>query len=96
MVILNFVDPALVLSFYAICCSVFCLGVALVTDRSGIGCLFALFFFESICYPVGGSFLASTRGLTMRYAVYFHTRDKEPRYLYKEGFGPHRYGTLYP
>ncbi|KAF8348148.1 MFS general substrate transporter [Amanita rubescens] len=48
--ILNFIDAALVLSIYAIGCSVFCLAVGLV-NRGGIGCLFALFFFESICYP---------------------------------------------
>ncbi|PFH52032.1 hypothetical protein AMATHDRAFT_74530 [Amanita thiersii Skay4041] len=51
VVILNFVDPALVLSFYSVSCSVFCLCTALLKGNSGIGCLFALFFFESICYP---------------------------------------------
>ncbi|KAF8621533.1 hypothetical protein AX15_007705 [Amanita polypyramis BW_CC] len=49
--ILNFIDPALLLSIYATCCSVFCLCVGLVRNKGGIGCLFALFFFESICYP---------------------------------------------
>jgi len=51
VLILNFVDPALLLSFYSICCCVFSIGVALATGKAGIGCLFALFFFESICYP---------------------------------------------
>ena len=51
MLILNYVDPALLLSFYAVACCVFSLGVALATGKAGIGCLFALFFFESICYP---------------------------------------------
>lgn len=50
--ILNFVDPALLLTIYGIACSVFSLGVALATGKAGIGCLFGLFFFESICYPV--------------------------------------------
>lgn len=49
--ILNFVDPALLLSIYGFSCCVFSLGVALATGKAGIGCLFALFFFESICYP---------------------------------------------
>ncbi|KAF8971045.1 MFS general substrate transporter [Flammula alnicola] len=51
VLILNFVDPALLLSIYAVACSVFSLGVAFATGKAGIGCLFALFFFESICYP---------------------------------------------
>ena len=59
VVLLNFIDPALMLSFYAIACSVFCLGVALASGKAGIGCLFALFFFESICYPVSASLCGS-------------------------------------
>ncbi|THH32292.1 hypothetical protein EUX98_g1907 [Antrodiella citrinella] len=50
--ILHFVDPALLLSFYAVACSAFSLGVAFSPGKAGIGCLFTLFFFESICYPV--------------------------------------------
>ncbi|KAK0459166.1 major facilitator superfamily domain-containing protein [Desarmillaria tabescens] len=49
--ILNFVDPALLLTFYAICCCVFCGSVAGLPGQAAVGCLFALFFFESICYP---------------------------------------------
>ncbi|KAF8995436.1 MFS general substrate transporter [Cyathus striatus] len=49
--ILRFVDPAFLLSFYAIMCSIFCLCVALTSGATGIVCLFILFFFESICYP---------------------------------------------
>lgn len=52
VVILNFVDPALLLSFYGIACSAFCLCVSQLEGKAGVGCLFALFFFESICYPV--------------------------------------------
>ncbi|KAF9028117.1 MFS general substrate transporter [Hymenopellis radicata] len=51
VVILNFIDPALVLSLYAFCCSLFCLLVVELKGWSGVGCLYALFFFESICYP---------------------------------------------
>jgi fucose permease len=51
VLILNYVDPALLLSFYGVACCVFSLAVALATGKAGIGCLFALFFFESICYP---------------------------------------------
>ncbi|KAG0700066.1 major facilitator superfamily domain-containing protein [Suillus ampliporus] len=49
--ILNFIDPALLLSFYGFCCSLFCLLVSQLPGYRGIGCLFCLFFFESICYP---------------------------------------------
>ncbi|KAF9507452.1 hypothetical protein BS47DRAFT_1377924 [Hydnum rufescens UP504] len=52
VVILNFVDPALLLSCYGTLCTVFCLGVALAPGKGGIACLYCLFFFESICYPV--------------------------------------------
>ncbi|KAL0956154.1 hypothetical protein HGRIS_002316 [Hohenbuehelia grisea] len=51
VVILNFIDPALLLSFYAICCSVFCLLVSQLPGWGAVGSLYALFFFESICYP---------------------------------------------
>ena len=30
----------------------FALGVAYGPGDAGVGCMFALFFFESICYPV--------------------------------------------
>ncbi|KAH7909963.1 major facilitator superfamily domain-containing protein [Hygrophoropsis aurantiaca] len=49
--ILNYVDPAFLLSFYGICCSLFALLVSQLPGHGGVGCLFALFFFESICYP---------------------------------------------
>jgi len=51
VVILNFIDPALLLSAYGIACSLFTLLVALVPGKAGVGFLFCLFFFESICYP---------------------------------------------
>ncbi|CAA7259219.1 unnamed protein product [Cyclocybe aegerita] len=51
VLILKFVDPALLLSVYGFACCAFTLGVALATGHAGIGCLFGLFFFESICYP---------------------------------------------
>ncbi|KAF8813672.1 MFS general substrate transporter [Phlegmacium glaucopus] len=51
VLLLNYVDPALLLTFYGICCCIFSLAVAFATGKAGIGCLFALFFFESICYP---------------------------------------------
>jgi len=51
VVILNWIDPALMLTIYAAMCSGFCLGVSQAKGKAGVGCLFALFFFESICYP---------------------------------------------
>lgn len=51
VVLLNFLDPALLLSIYAVACSAFCVCVSQLKGRAGVGCLFALFFFESICYP---------------------------------------------
>ncbi|KAI0093231.1 MFS general substrate transporter [Irpex rosettiformis] len=52
VILLNWIDPALLLSFYGLACSTFALAVSFAPGKSGIGCLFALFFFESICYPV--------------------------------------------
>jgi fucose permease len=52
VIILHWIDPALVLSIYAICCSFFALGISQGVGVSGIVCLYFLFFFESICYPV--------------------------------------------
>jgi len=49
--ILNFVDPALLFTIYALACSTFAFAIAFAPGKAGIGCLFALFFFESICYP---------------------------------------------
>ncbi|KAL4250026.1 Major Facilitator Superfamily TsgA-like protein [Abortiporus biennis] len=50
--LLNFIDPALLLTIYGIACSAFSMAVAFSPGVAGIGCLFTLFFFESICYPV--------------------------------------------
>ncbi|KAH7888617.1 MFS general substrate transporter [Phlebopus sp. FC_14] len=51
VVILNFIDPALLLATYGFFCTVFCILVSQLPGYGGVGCLFALFFFESICYP---------------------------------------------
>ncbi|KZT26820.1 MFS general substrate transporter [Neolentinus lepideus HHB14362 ss-1] len=49
--ILNFIDPALLLSLYGMCCIAFSIGVSQTSGWGGVACLFCLFFFESICYP---------------------------------------------
>ncbi|EIM83077.1 MFS general substrate transporter [Stereum hirsutum FP-91666 SS1] len=51
VIILKWVDPALMLSVYGVACMVFSLAVALSSGWAGVGCLYVLFFFESICYP---------------------------------------------
>jgi FHS family L-fucose permease-like MFS transporter len=50
--LLRFVDAAFLLSMYGFACMMCCLGVALGAGHSGVACLYMLFFFESICYPV--------------------------------------------
>jgi FHS family L-fucose permease-like MFS transporter len=50
--LLRFVDSAFLLSMYGFACMMCCLGVAFGVGRGGIACLYLLFFFESICYPV--------------------------------------------
>ncbi|KAF4567753.1 hypothetical protein EYR40_006760 [Pleurotus pulmonarius] len=51
VLILRYIDPALLLTFYASMCVLFSLLVALLPGWGGVGSLYALFFFESICYP---------------------------------------------
>jgi len=53
--LLRFVDTAFLLSAYGVACIACCLGTALSTGNRGIASLYLLFFFESICYPVGFS-----------------------------------------
>jgi MFS transporter, FHS family, L-fucose permease len=50
--LLRFVDTAFLLSVYGVACVTCCLGVTLGAGRGGVACLYMLFFFESICYPV--------------------------------------------
>ncbi|KAI0317204.1 MFS general substrate transporter [Amylostereum chailletii] len=51
VVLLKFVDTALLLGFFGGGCIVFCLAVSFAPGQAGVGCLYMLFFFESICYP---------------------------------------------
>lgn len=51
VVILNWVDPALLLSFFAFMCSVSSICVSQFGGWVGVSFLYVLFFFESICYP---------------------------------------------
>ena len=50
--VLKYIDPALVLSVYSFLCALFCLLVVELRATGGVGALYVLFFFESICYPV--------------------------------------------
>ena len=92
VLILNYVDPALLLSFYGVACCVFSLGVALATGNAGIGCLFALFFFESICYPACFSPSSTEKNLTCQYLVYFYSGYQKFRCPYKARLRFNRHG----
>jgi len=50
--ILQYIDPALMLTIHAVACSVFCLLTAELKGTAGVVCLFFLFYFESLSYPV--------------------------------------------
>lgn len=52
VLILHFIDPALLLTWYSAMCCAFCIGVALAPGRAALACLYILFWHESICYPV--------------------------------------------
>lgn len=65
---------------------VFSLAVALSSGWAGVGCLYVLFFFESICYPVRPFILifVARNGLVQPIlAVHFHARNEEPWRAYK-------------
>lgn len=52
VMILQYIDPALMLTIHAVACSVFCLLTAELKGTAGVVCLFFLFYFESLSYPV--------------------------------------------
>jgi fucose permease len=92
VLILNFVDPALLLSFYGIACCVFSVCVALATGKAGVGCLFALFFFESICYPVCSLTILPTKNLMHQCLVCFHSGYEKSRCSHQARLRSNRYG----
>ena len=93
VLILNYVDPALLLSIYAVACCVFSLSVALATGKAGIGCLFALFFFESICYPACLSHTSDReKSDVCQHLVYLYSGYQEFRCPYKAGLWSNRHG----
>jgi len=51
VVLLKWIDPALLLAIYGSMCCIWSLTVALTSGWTGIATLYLLFFFESICYP---------------------------------------------
>jgi FHS family L-fucose permease-like MFS transporter len=53
--ILHYIDLALLLSFYALMCVIFSLAASQASGWAGVGCLFVVFYFESICYCVRSS-----------------------------------------
>jgi FHS family L-fucose permease-like MFS transporter len=61
VLILQWLDPALLLTIHALMCFIASMGVALASGWGGVAFLYILFFFESVCYPVRISrvFLAS-------------------------------------
>ena len=52
VIILKWVDPALLLTFHAVMCVISSICVALLKGWPSVGFLYVLFFYESICYPV--------------------------------------------
>ncbi|THH07824.1 hypothetical protein EW145_g3114 [Phellinidium pouzarii] len=51
VIILQYIDPALMLTFFAAMCFISCTCVSQLSAWTGVGFLYVLFFFESICYP---------------------------------------------
>lgn len=50
--VLMFIDPALVLFVHGVMCLVFSAMTANIASTGGIVCLFIVFFFEGVCYPI--------------------------------------------
>ncbi|KAI0027821.1 major facilitator superfamily domain-containing protein [Vararia minispora EC-137] len=61
VVLLKWIDPALLLSFYGLMCCTWSITVGLSPAWAGVAALYLLFFFESICYPT--IFTLGTKGL---------------------------------
>lgn len=94
VVLLKWIDPALLLSIYAIACATFALGVTYGPGKSGVGCLFALFFFESICYPVClPRRSAITWELICAPLGHLHPRHEELGQTHEEGLRSDRHGA---
>lgn len=51
VVILNWIDPALLLTFHSVMCVIASICVATLEGWTAVGFLYVLFFYESICYP---------------------------------------------
>ncbi|KAL5528650.1 hypothetical protein ACEPAF_7786 [Sanghuangporus sanghuang] len=51
VVILNWIDPALLFTFHAVMCVIASICVATLEGWTAVGFLYVLFFYESICYP---------------------------------------------
>lgn len=93
--ILNYIDPALLLSFYGFCCSLFCILVSQLPGYGAIRCLFCLFFFESICYPVRSfSYLGILIPQLHVLSVHLHSGYEKPRNAYQAGHWSYRYGVI--
>lgn len=52
VVILRWIDPALLFTFHAVMCVIASICVATLKGWTSVGFLYVLFFYESICYPV--------------------------------------------
>lgn len=87
VVILRYVDPALILTIWAFCCSLFCLLVTQLTGVSGVVCLYFLFFFESICYPVRFAISSHKEPLTTALQCIFTLATKNLGRHTKKGSG---------
>lgn len=52
VILLQWIDPALMLTIHAVMCVLACTLVATLPGWGAVGFLYVLFYFESICYPV--------------------------------------------
>ncbi|EJU06375.1 MFS general substrate transporter [Dacryopinax primogenitus] len=52
VLILQYIDPAIMLTIHGLACSLFCCLTAELRGKAGVVCLFLLFYFESLSYPV--------------------------------------------
>lgn len=59
---LRFIDPAFALFVHGVGLMIFCILTATIDGRGGIACLFMVFLFESVCYPVIFSIATSNLG----------------------------------
>lgn len=87
VLILQYIDPAFLLAIYAFMCSLASIMVSQLDGWAGVGFLYVLFWFESICYPVSFNLDPPQRFCSCREQCIFTLGTKNLGRYTKKGSG---------